>query len=446
MSGSGRIDSMFDHLIPTGDGPLARAASALRAAVDELMTVELTGADNNELLAFARALEVEQRRLPAVGHRLIAVIGNRGIPAEAGCRNTDAFLRQLLRIAPAEATARVAHAELLGPRRSVLGEPLAPILERVAQAQQAGSLSDRHAQVIIRTLRELPDAVEAEHGEAVEKLLTEQAQILDPAELATAAHRIVATVHPDGAQPADAEHQRRRHASLRPNADGSADLTMHLTPSCRAKFQVLADSLAAPRPSGIEGPDPRTPGQRLHDAMEQIADRVLRAGELPPVGGLPVTLVITMTLNELEARAGLATTAHDGTMSIAEALQLATEAEVVPVIMNDVGGILNYGRGKRLASRGQRLVLAARDRGCSFPGCTAPPGWTEVHHTVDWVDGGKTDVAQMCLLCKYHHRHFEQCGWQVEMADGVPFWLPPSWIDPERKPLRNKVNQPVGVR
>ena len=410
------------------------------------MTVELTGTDNDDLLAFARALEVEQRRLPAVGHRLVAEIGNRGIPADAGCRNTAAFLRQLLRITPAEASARVTHADLLGPRRSLLGDTLPPVLERIAQAQQGGTISDRHVHVILRTLRELPDAVEAEYGEAVEKLLVEQAQILDPAELATAARHIVATLHPDGAQPSDAEHQRRRHASLRPNADGSADLTMHLTPTCRAKFQALADSLAAPRPSGIEGPDPRTPGQRLHDAMEDIADRVLRAGELPPVGGLPVTVVITMTLSELEARAGLATTAHGGTLSIAEALQLATEGEVVPVIMNDTGGVLNYGRGKRLASRGQRLVLATRDRGCSFPGCTAPPGWTEVHHTVEWIDGGKTDVAHMCLLCKYHHRHFEQCGWQVEMVDGLPFWRPPTWIDPERRPLRNMVNQPVGVR
>jgi hypothetical protein len=43
----------------------------------------------------------------------------------------------------------------------------------------------------------------------------------------------------------------------------------------------------------------------------------------------------------------------------------------------------------------------------------------------------------MCLLCRYHHRHFAAAGWHVFIHDGTPWWRPPTWIDPERKPIRN---------
>jgi hypothetical protein len=44
----------------------------------------------------------------------------------------------------------------------------------------------------------------------------------------------------------------------------------------------------------------------------------------------------------------------------------------------------------------------------------------------------------MCLLCVYHHRHFQAAGWAVRMADDAqPEWLPPPWVDPDQKPVRN---------
>jgi hypothetical protein len=48
----------------------------------------------------------------------------------------------------------------------------------------------------------------------------------------------------------------------------------------------------------------------------------------------------------------------------------------------------------------------------------------------------------MCLLCRYHHREFERRGWQIRITDGVPEFIPPAWIDPERKPMRNRAHHP----
>jgi len=62
--------------------------------------------------------------------------------------------------------------------------------------------------------------------------------------------------------------------------------------------------------------------------------------------GLPATVVITMDIDQLEAAAGVATTATGG---------------------------MHLGRGARLASAAQRLALYARDRGCTRPGPADPP-------------------------------------------------------------------------
>jgi hypothetical protein len=61
-----------------------------------------------------------------------------------------------------------------------------------------------------------------------------------------------------------------------------------------------------------------------------------------------------------------------------------------------------------------------------------------VHHIIAWLDGGETNLDNLCLLCRFHHRNFEQHGWTVYTADdGKPEWLPPPWVDPERRPVRN---------
>jgi hypothetical protein len=59
--------------------------------------------------------------------------------------------------------------------------------------------------------------------------------------------------------------------------------------------------------------------------------------------------MITMTLEQLETRAGQATTHHSGHISIPEALRLAADGKALPVVLNQAGGILAFGRARRLA-------------------------------------------------------------------------------------------------
>ena len=72
--------------------------------------------------------------------------------------------------------------------------------------------------------------------------------------------------------------------------------------------------------------------------------------------------------------------------------------------------------------------MIARDQGCSFPGCTAPPLWTEAHHITDYALGGKTSVDNGTLLCRFDHDNHVKNGWTCRMINGTPHWVPPNAV------------------
>jgi hypothetical protein len=66
------------------------------------------------------------------------------------------------------------------------------------------------------------------------------------------------------------------------------------------------------------------------------------------------------------------------------------------------------------------------------------------HHVRAWADGGATALGNAALICEHHHR-VSHCGeWTVQIApDGHPEFLPPAYIDPDRKPIRNTVHRRI---
>jgi len=176
----------------------------------------------------------------------------------------------------------------------------------------------------------------------------------------------------------------------------------------------------------------------MHDALEDLCDRLLRGGELPESGGVPATVVVTIDEESLRTRTGHATTSDGVPVSVPQLLELADQAEIIPVVLNRSGAVLTLGRTRRIASRSQTLALVARDGGCSFPGCQHPPEWCERHHIRAWADGGGTDLDNLTLLCRYHHHNFASRGWTCELGDDrLPRWRPPLHLDRARTPLLN---------
>ncbi|ABK70524.1 HNH endonuclease signature motif containing protein [Mycolicibacterium smegmatis] len=67
------------------------------------------------------------------------------------------------------------------------------------------------------------------------------------------------------------------------------------------------------------------------------------------------------------------------------------------------GRVIGTGRATRTVNRRLRRALEHRDRCCVVPGCSATRG-LHAHHLVHWEDGGLTEMANLVLLCPYHHR------------------------------------------
>jgi hypothetical protein len=96
-------------------------------------------------------------------------------------------------------------------------------------------------------------------------------------------------------------------------------------------------------------------------------------------------------------------------------------------------------------SENQRLVLTAIDGGCTFPNCSAPPGWCQVHHTIDHAAGGPTDTDHGVLVCPFDHAHRIAQGWTAQRINGRAAWIPPTWIDPHQRPRYNDLHHPERV-
>jgi hypothetical protein len=167
-----------------------------------MQQVDLVRASDDAVLAFWREVEVQTRRLAAVDHRVIVDLERRGLAGLGAYASTAAMARDVLRIAPGEATARVDAAHRLGPRWSP-SQPVVPAQFRtpppqIAQGAQAGEISARHAAVVIRAVDQLPDEIVDELGGWVQSHLLEQARVADPVLLARYATSLIDRLDQDG--------------------------------------------------------------------------------------------------------------------------------------------------------------------------------------------------------------------------------------------------------
>ncbi|SDR69398.1 HNH endonuclease [Friedmanniella luteola] len=413
---------------------LTALADALTLLVDEVEAGGLDHLDATGLVGFLQDLEAVRNRLPLVDHRALRDAAQRDVAGTLGQGRLTRLLTQALRISPGEAHRRVRASEQVGDRVTGLGEHQAPVRAELAAAQRTGRITPEQVDIVCRGLArvDLPGyepaaLIRGEHD------LTELAALLGPRDLQVCTDRFVEHLDPDGSRPQEQLNEDRRHVELRRGRDGSWRGELRLTGPLGAKLRAVllpltrprTDVVAGPRGGLVEVPDARTHGQRMHDALEEICDRVLRGGDQPESGGVPSTVLVTIDHDSLLQRTGYGTTDEGALISTSQLLELAAEAEVIPTVLDRSGAVLTLGRTRRIASRSQTLALAARDGGCSFPGCDHPPPWCERHHIVPWLEGGPTNLDNLTLLCRYHHHNFAARGWTCRLGeDRLPVWIP----------------------
>ncbi|OBJ60125.1 HNH endonuclease signature motif containing protein, partial [Mycobacterium sp. 1423905.2] len=433
---------------------IAADYAALHQVVSRIAEHSYDALSTPERFAYLESLEREMRRLPVAGHALINQIDSQATPAELGGKFAQ-VLADRLRITGGEATRRITDARMLGTRQALTGQPLAPQYEATAAAQRAGLVGASHIAIIHRFFDELPCWVDAPTRQAAEADLARWASAHRPEALRKVADRITCYLNPDGGF-TDQDRARRRGLTLgTQDSDGMSRLSGWLTPEARASWEAVLAKLAAPgmcNPDDdtpvTDGPpdeqavqrDTRTAAQRQHDGLNAALRATLASGKLGQHNGLPAAIVVTTTLADLETAAGKALTGGGTLLPMSDVIRLARHAHHYLAIF-DNGKALGLYHTKRLASPGQRIVLYAKDRGCSAPGCDIAGYYCEVHHVKDWAHTHRTDIDQLTLACGPHHRLLEK-GWTTrKRANGEIEWIPPPHHD-RGQPRTNTFHHP----
>ncbi|MCP3670489.1 MAG: DUF222 domain-containing protein, partial [Gammaproteobacteria bacterium] len=85
------------------------------------------------------------------------------------------------------------------------------------------------------------------------------------------------------------------------------------------------------------------------------------------------------------------------------AKRLSCDASLVTVLEKENGRILNIGRRSRTIPPSSQLALNLSDTSCQYPGCCST-NFLDAHHIKHWADGGETNLDNLVILCRKHHR------------------------------------------
>ncbi len=434
---------------------MTAAFDALDAAFDKVAEFDVDALATNDQLALLERYERLRRRIPAAEHPLINSLARQATPEELGGKLSHAVAEWTL-ISRAEAARRIREATDLGPRHGLTGEPLPPILSSTAAAQRAGKLGAGQVAVIRRFYHQLPGWVDAATREQAEAHLARLGSQFRSEQLAGLADRLADCLNPDGTY-TDDDRARRRGLTLDDQqADGMSKLRGLITPELRATLEAVMAKLAAPgmcNPNDdtacVDGPPcqeaieraTRSTSQRNHDGLNAALRGLLASGKLGQHNGLPASIIVSTTLAELEAAAGKGLTGGGTILPMSDVIRLARHARHYLAIF-DKGKALALYHTKRLASPGQRIVLYAKDRGCSAPGCTVPGYYCEVHHVTDYATCRTTDVNNLTFGCGPQHRLLQPSGWTTRKnANGDTEWTPPPHLE-RGQPRTNMFHHP----
>jgi hypothetical protein len=388
------------------------------------------------------------------------------------------------------------------PRRTLTGPELPPELPRLAAAVEDGEVDDDHIKAVCTALDTLPAVVPADKKDICERILVRHAKSQDATFVTAIGKGIAEHLNPDDLFD-DTDRARRRGLTLGPQQpDGMSRLSGWIDPEARAYLEAVR---AAVRPGrhqphtddhdhhdvgsqsedrapeshdhefasdghheghpqthdhddvhpDADGhcevkPDPRSAPQRLHDAVKMGLRAAISTGAYGQHRGIPVTVIATTTLGELDQAAHAVTnaaiamppparTGGGSALPMRDLIRLAANALHYLAVFDDhTGRPLYLGRTKRVATADQRIICYARDRGCTRPGCTEPGYHCETHHDPPWAGGGRTDADCLFFGCGPDHTLLSKNILQTKITDTGRL----AWTDGTGPPEVNLAHHP----
>ncbi|CAN5259217.1 HNH endonuclease signature motif containing protein [soil metagenome] len=363
-----------------------------------------------------------------------------------GYASPVAAVATLTQISERSARARLALAEAVTPGRSLTGAPVPPRHPEVAGALTSGRLGLEAAALITRELDRSAPRVAPEARAVAEQMMVNLACGLDPSGeqqlapisvdfLTNDVRTLGAAIDPDGARPREQRAAQNRSVWVgAPDDDGLMPIHGALDPvlgnllvrllEAWRRSPRFVDTAELDAPSGE---DSRTPAQRRHDASGEVLIAAAAAEGTPQLNGHPVTVLGTVTADDLNRPDGLDA---DPIASLAGSPFPLSRGEVDRLIdangfrtvsLTAEGAVAGISSPERCFTANQTLSIAARDGyRCSTPGCSTPHTALQVHHVTPWREGGPTSTSNGILLCYWHHRRVDDGPWQYRMVRGVP--------------------------
>jgi uncharacterized protein DUF222 len=383
---------------------VAELPEALRALADDLDTLgaeELAPLFGPALLVRLRGLLAAQNRIAAEVTRTVRECEGAGAAEFDGLKSMASWLRGHGHLSAAEA-GRVVRA----------GRACAS-LPAVAAAFAAGQVTAEQVAVIAPISTDDRLRAAAARGAdlaGIDAVLAQIAAEQPHDALRQAVQHYLARLDPDGPEPDPTEGRR---LAIVTHADGSLTGRFDLDAVGGERLQAALEAvLQAGRGAG----DDRTRAQQRADALVQLCDNALAAGSLPILRGHKPQVLVTVGLADLADPTpgpGTAAMGFGATISAARARGLACDAQLTRIVLGPGGAPLDYGRTVRLVPPHVRRAAEVRDGGCVFTGCAAPTWWCDVHHLLEWINGGETSLDNSALLCERHHTKVHH-GFRVE--------------------------------
>ena len=311
------------------------------------------------------------------------------------------------------------------------------------KALSAGEISADKAAVIAGAVAGLPETLDQVTRIRVEKRLIVDAKIYSLPDLRRRVLRIADLYSPKDEADVDENGKLRRQEALAwQNTELWFGQARNGLVPFGGKMPVLQAELLKNQVGAIAAPRRRvvstsstteeelTYSQRMGRAFCHWIEKIPTDG-LPVTGGTPATLTINLDHDTLaqqirEAPGMLATGER---LSASEIRRFACSHGILPRVLDGKSQILDQGRTKRVFTAAQRLALADRDLGCTYPGCDRPPAWTEAHHLDHWArDDGPTTLDNAALLCARHHHwvHSQNINGRIQ-DNRVQFQLHGIW-------------------
>ncbi len=221
---------------------MSAALASMEAALDEAAAGNAWSLSADEVSDLLRRHAIIEARLAHLGLRLASEADGRDLAQAAGAGSTAAWLRDMLRLRPGDARARVDLAHRVETDLAPLGAAL-----------EQGEVSLAHAHVVRKGMAELPAGGHGLPGDVRDQalaFLVEQSRVHDPAAVAHLATQLLHTLDPAALERREERDVARRELWI----SDSGDLRGRLDAEARALLMTALDPLAAPQPAAAAAP------------------------------------------------------------------------------------------------------------------------------------------------------------------------------------------------